>query len=322
MADEHEGVPRPSRRDLRDAAPLPDGAAAHPEGRAPAPAWLWLLLGATLISVSLAVLWGASRATPAAEPATPTAATGAVLAGSEPTPPTGPPTAVDLPTATAPPTATVAETAAARMALEGLPSTSDCSTLFADAQVVHAYGATVLDGGHWPDMPSARLLQRAVEAVGRSCGPAYADRLVDYVVGDPTTASAVVYTLQEHAGALPEVRPAPAGALTLPAFQAAGGTIRCTLTPDGVGCTIAARAFENPPGCTGPTTGPFSVALFAAEVLPCAGTIAGGTTPLAAGQSSTVGHYACTAEAVAVRCWHTVSGVEFSLAPGHYSATS
>lgn len=324
--DEGEGNDGVAAAPAAGTADGKDDTAGRPvqEQRAAAPPGLWLFLGLVLVGVSLFVLWGASRDAPvdALTDAPPTAALPGdaaareALAGEE-----DPAEAADGPAdeGTPGPVADTARTAA-MLALEGLPASSDCTDLFADAQAIHAYADTLLADGAWPDIVASRLLQRVVvEEMGRSCGAPYASRLVEYLLADPAAEDAVVYALQEQVNALPEARPAPPGAILEPAFRTADGNISCTVTHDGAGCSITLRQFENPPACPGPATGAFSVALHGQEVLPCAGTIAGGDSVLADGQTSTAGYYACTARQSSVECWHTVSGTGFSLAPDGFT---
>src|SRR5699024_7500925 len=135
------------------------------------------------------------------------------------------------------------------------------------------------------------------------------------LAGDPAAAPAVVDAVRGHHDAVALARPAPEGAVPDDAFRTPSGNIRCTLTLDGAGCAVVVRSFANPPGCTTPAGEPLSVALFADDVLPCVGTVDGGTSELPVGATAAIGDYACTNEGAAVTCWHTVSGAGFTLSP-------
>ncbi|MEE6294742.1 hypothetical protein [Georgenia wangjunii] len=288
------------------------------ETRAPAPPFLWVVLGAVLIAVSLAILWGASQRVPdgtgRASDVSPTgAAVGGTLAGEgsarEPTSGTA-----EAPTAATPAIddATIAQ---AMLGLQALPTGSDCTNLSADAQVVHTYADTLLVDGAWPDLPTSRLIPVTLDELAAACAADYAQRLAQYLASDPAAHPAVVTAVRAHHDVITLARPAPEGAVADEAFRTASGNIRCTITHDGAGCAILVRSFENPPGCTTPTTGALSVALFGDDVLPCVGTVEGGPSQLEVGATSAVGDYACTNDGASVTCWHTVSGAGFTLSP-------
>lgn len=298
--------PLPRRRDLRPAPAAPAAPVAL----------LWVVIGAVLIAVSLAVMWGlnqggaaddarADGAVPGENTVTPDA--DAALAGAPTTPAPSP---EPEPTTTTDP----AEGAVvAQGALDALPNASDCRNLYADAQVFHAY-TNAVPGDAWPDLVSARRPASVLEDLREPCGDDYARRLADFIVTDPSAPELLVYTVRDHLGELPQHHPAPDDARELEMFRTADGNIGCTLTPDGAGCSVTTRSFPDPPECPDGAGGQgFSVALFTTEVYPCAGTITGGSTVLPDGASARVGDYACTVEGAGVRCWHTVSGTEFQL---------
>lgn len=313
---------RPRRRDLRSADVAP------PAGRSIAVPLLSVLVGVVIIALALTLLWGLGR--------------GDAAGLDEPEQAAGVPgaSAVATPDDDAPPTEQAADVAdddagvasdnaADDAALAGgtsddvlaravaeldmLAQSSTCDSMYADAGRFHDYAATAAATGAWPDLVSARRPAVTLEAIAERCDERYADRLTRYIVDDPQTDELLRYTLQDHLAELPQHHPAPSDALDLEMFHAAGGTIDCTLTYDGAGCAVTAFSFDDPPACLDADATSFSVAVFAAEVFPCAGTITGGATALADGHSTAVGDYACTAIDAGVRCWHTVSGTAFEL---------
>lgn len=266
---------------------------------------LRLLIGAVSIGVALLLLWGLGQREPdtAAAPemtASPLPSAEQLADDDEATPSA---TALDAD-----------ELAAAIARLDELTVASSCSNLYADAQVFHEYTATAGAAGAWPDLVAARRPAVTVDSLASHCDEGYARQLARYIIDDPRAEELLVYTLQDHLAELPQHHPAPSGAAEIEAFRTSDGEVGCTLTVDGVGCAVEDHDFADPPACLDAGEA-FSVALFATDVYPCAGTVDGGRTRLPEGESATVGDYACTAIEDGVRCWHTVSGTAFELTP-------
>lgn len=303
---------RPSRRELRE--PAPTSGLAGPV--------LVLFIGGVSLAVALVLLWGLGQREPGGDAADPPPAGDAAI--TPPGSPTAPPTPDAAPStlagdeSPAVPTGGAvsdAEVAAAVARLDAAVETSDCANLYVDAQAFHGYVVIAGASGTWADLVAARRPAVAVEALAGRCDPQYAQRLARYVIDDPRSDALLVYTLQDHFAELPQEFPAPADALDAEAVRTPDGNIGCTLTRDGVGCVVHVHDFTEPPECLEGASGDFSVALFATEVYPCAGTVTGGSTVLHEGRSTAVGDYACTAGHAGVHCWHTVSGQSFTLTP-------
>ncbi|MEE6281758.1 hypothetical protein [Georgenia sunbinii] len=285
-------------------------------------AWplLTLIVGGVALALALLLMWGVSQresADPVPLPDAALAVTEPALGNNDededddeiPTPEAGP----DEPAGTAEEVDAV-ELAQAVARLDSLVQTSSCANLYADAQIFHEYVPVAGSTGSWADLVSARRPAVTLDGLAARCDGRYVEQLARYIIDDPRADPLLVYTLQDHLAELPQHHPAPTDALDAPTFRTAGG-VGCTLTYDGVGCAVTTHDFADPPACLEGATGAFSVALFATEIYPCAGTVTGGATELADGRSAAVGDYACTAVGTGVRCWHTVSGTEFALSP-------
>jgi hypothetical protein len=116
----------------------------------------------------------------------------------------------------------------------------------------------------------------------------------------------------------------PATGQALEAFASPSGNIACTMSGDGVRCTIASITFTPPvdDACTG-TIG-HEVVLDASGVqVPCvdgpAPGVAADTVPvLDYGLTSSVGGYTCTSATDGVTCVQDASGTGFRLARAEY----
>lgn len=211
--------------------------------------------------------------------------------------------------------------AAARRSREdliALPGASDCSNVYADSQPFQEYAVLVPSDGDWPDLASARLPAAVLGDIAEACDDDHSEALATYMIGDARSTDLLVHSLQEHVGRLPQEHPAPADAAELDGFTALDDALHCTMTGDGVGCSISEPTFLEPVDCPAPEGDAFSVALFATDVFPCAGTLGDFPDDLADGDSAVFADYACTAGRDSVRCWHTVSGAGFELSQDEF----
>lgn len=125
--------------------------------------------------------------------------------------------------------------------------------------------------------------------------------------------------------AQPAPGPSASAAGTAPvSFRMPSGNIACTLSVDGVTCTIASIRFEPPvvAGCTG-QTGHVFVLNADGVTVPCvdgaAPSVADETvTTLEYGSSAAVGDYTCTSATDGVTCT-AGDGIGFRLASGSWS---
>lgn len=200
-----------------------------------------------------------------------------------------------------------------RDGLAALPAASDCSNVYADSRAFHEYAALVPTADAWPDLVSARLPSAVLGDIADACDDDYAEQLATYMIDDVQSEDVLVHSLQEHLGRLPQDHPAPPDAAELEGFTALDDALNCTMTGDGVGCSVTDPTFPDPDDCPAPDEDTFSVALFATDVFPCAGTLGDFPDELVGGGSAVFADYACTVEEESVRCWHTVSGTGFEL---------
>ena len=118
--------------------------------------------------------------------------------------------------------------------------------------------------------------------------------------------------------------PAPTSSTEPVSFRLPSGNIACTMSPDGVTCTIASITYDPPAvaGCDG-DTGHVLVLNSAGFTFDCvtgpAPTVAGSDVPtLEYGSRATSGGYTCTSSTGGVRCTDGV-GTGFTLARAAWS---
>lgn len=203
----------------------------------------------------------------------------------------------------------LARTAAeAREALVAVPGSTTCSNVYEDAAVFHDY-ATANSGsaGGSADQLAVVTLQEIAD----SCDEEYARQLGRYIARDPQAERTMASAIAAHLGIASQIAPAPSDAQELDLFRA--GDVRCTLSHDGVGCSVLPDVATGPAVCDD-GSGRFSVAVFHGDYVECPGTVDGGSAQLAVGESAAIGQHACTVEAAGtVHCWSTTSGNGFRL---------
>ncbi len=214
------------------------------------------------------------------------------------------------PTATSPSPEPVASPSVGLSAL----GARGCKAASTDADLLVAFGAAYSDDSGWRDASAKQQLSSSLTALEKACGADYVSQVANTATNSGAT-KALVESLAEYTKT-EQLRPAPAGALSLPQILSPSGNIACQLGTDQVSCSIQER---NPqaPGFNDCGTTAFSIAINQeGAVSPCAtgAPAAGQGTQLDYGQSTTVGDFACTSESVGMTCWHTGTGRGFTLA--------